>query len=158
MEGGPLAPALRLVQGPSLYGPPSAEFPPYLSPPLSYVPMAASVAIFGATLPAARLPSVLSTALTMWLLGRTAARAGGGRLGGLLAAGLWGLGFAYGGAFYDLARVDAFFVLIVVAGTERLEAGRPRTALALFALSVFAKQPGIFFLIAASAWLLWKDA
>jgi len=157
MEGGTLAHAVRMLGGEAIYRAPTAEFVPYLYPPLSYLPIAASVLAFGESLPAARLPSVLSTVATLWLLGRAALHIGGGRLGALLAAGLWGLGYGYGGAFHDLARVDAFFLLLVAGGSERLLANRPRTSLALFALSFFAKQHGALFLIAASIWLAWKD-
>jgi hypothetical protein len=157
MEGATLAHVARILQGRAIYAAPTAEFVPYLYPPLSYLPMAASVLALGETLPAARLPSILSTIGTLWLLGRAASHAGGGRLGALLAAGLWGLGYGYGGAFHDLARVDAFFLLLVAGGTERLLADRPRSALALFALSFFAKQHGLLFLVAASIWLAMRD-
>ena len=154
MEGASLQHAQRLRQGLDLYPPPSADFIPFLYPPLSYVPMALSTALFGDSLPAARLPSLLSLLLSTWLLYRWAFRLAGLRAG-LLAGSLWLLGYGYCGAFMDLARVDAFFVLLAIAGGERLAARHTRVALLLLVASCFAKQHGALFLVAACLWLLW---
>jgi hypothetical protein len=153
MEGAVLHHALRLLQGKPIYGPPTAEFIPYLYPPLSYLPIAGSAALFGPSLPAARLPSLLSIAGTLFFIGRLSYRTCGVRSAGWLAAGLFALGYGYAGAFLDLARVDAFFLLLATAGAERLQAGRYRPALLLLALCCFAKQQGFLFLAAAVAFL-----
>jgi len=157
MEGGSLAHALRLLQGQPLYAPPSATFIPYLYPPLAYVPMALSVAALGPTLVAARLPSLAFTLLSLVLVGRTAGRAAGHPLAGWLAAGVFGMGFGYTGAFLDLARVDACFIALMLLGAERLQAGRAGSALFWLALSAFAKQHGVLLLLGASVGLLWQD-
>jgi hypothetical protein len=158
MEGASLQHALRLLHGQPVYALPTAEFIAYLYPPLAYVPMAISVALFGPTLAAARLPSLVCTLLSLWLIGRAAARAAEHPLAGWLAAGMFALGFGYCGAFLDLARVDACFVMLVLAGAERLHAGRPRSALCWLALSAFAKQHGLLLLLGACAGLLRQDA
>ncbi|MFI5307403.1 MAG: hypothetical protein ACHQ53_08635 [Polyangiales bacterium] len=157
MEGASLQHALRLLHGQPLYAAPSAEFIPYLYPPLAYVPMAASVAWVGPTLVAARLPSVAFTLLSLLLVGRMSARAAQHPLAGLFASGLFAMGFGYTGAFLDLARVDACFVALLLLGAERLQAGRARSALAWLALSAFTKQHGLLLLLGASAGLLWQD-
>jgi hypothetical protein len=165
MEGATLQHASRLVAGRALYAPPDGTWIAYLYPPLAYVPMALSAKAFGATLPAARVPSVLALAATLVCIARIAARDFGRRdgrarqvLAGSLAAGMFAVGYGYTGAFLDLARVDAMFVLLLVAGAERLHAERPLAALALFVASAFAKQHGVWFLVAASAWLVACDA
>jgi hypothetical protein len=158
MEGATLHHALRLARGQALYAPPSAEFIPFVYPPLAYLPMAASVACFGVSLAAARLVSIVSLLGSLLLLGRAAARVATQPSAGLLAAGLYALGFGYTGAFMDLARVDAFFMWLVIAGVERMTAERPRTALVCFALACFAKQHGALFLLAATLFLLARDA
>ncbi len=157
MEGAVAHHAVRLLQGQSIYGPPAPEFISYLYPPLSYLPMAACMAVFGFSMPIARMPSIFALVASTLLLARAAQRSGGGRLGALVAAGLWALGFGYGGAFMDLARVDAVFLLLVAAGTERLTAGRNPSALLCLALSCWAKQQGLLFLVAATGWLAWAD-
>ena len=153
MEGESVQHALRLLRGQALYVAPSADFVPYLYPPLAYAPMAMSLALFGASLPAARIASLACTFGSLALLGRIAWREAGPRAG-IFAAGLFAIGFGYGGAFLDLARVDACFVLLLLAGTERLQAGRPHAALGWLALSAFAKQHGLLLLAAASVALL----
>jgi hypothetical protein len=153
MEGASVQHAQRLLHGRPLYAAPSAEFIPYLYPPLAYVPMALAIALFGPTLLAARAASIACALLALWLIGRIAARAAGWRAG-WVAAGVFAIGFGYTGAFLDLARVDACFVMLMLAGAERLQAGRPRAALSWFALSAFAKQHGLLMLVAASAALL----
>src|SRR5882672_2977753 len=115
MEGGSAQHALRLLHGRALYAAPSAEFIAYLYPPLAYLPMALGFAMFGASLPAARVASLVCTLVALWLLERAA---------GVIAAALFAAGFGYAGAFLDLARVDACFVLLLVAAAERARAGR----------------------------------
>jgi hypothetical protein len=148
--------ALRLLHGEPLYAPPNATFTPVLYPPLAYLPMALCAALFGPSLPALRLVSLLCLLGSLLLVGRAGARAAGDRTAGWLSAGMFAIGFGYCGAFLDLARVDGCFVLLVLAGAERLQAGRVRAALLWFALSVFAKQHGLLFLLAASLALLAK--
>lgn len=157
MEGASLEHALRLARGEPLYAAPSAEFVTYLYPPLSYLPFAATTALFGPTLPAARVASLVCVLCSLLLLGRAGARAGGSRLAGLLAAATFALGFGYGGAFLDLVRVDACFVLLLCAALERVIAGRLATALGLLALCALAKQHGALLLALLSAACLWES-
>jgi len=157
MEGASLQHALRLLRGQPLYGAPSAEFIPYLYPPLAYLPMAISAALLGASLPAARLASIACAAFAIALIGRAAARAAGASSAGWAAAGLFALGYGFTGAFLDLARVDACFVLLIAAAAERLLAQRPRAALLWLVLSAFAKQHGVILLAAVSVALLVRD-
>jgi hypothetical protein len=157
MEGASLHHALRLLRGEPLYAAPSGQFIAYLYPPLAYLPMALSAALLGPSLPAARLASLACTAGALALIGRAAALSAGRATAGWLAAGLFAIGFGYGGAFLDLARVDACFVLLVAAAAERLVAGRPRAALGWLALSALAKQHGLILLAAVSVALLVRE-
>jgi hypothetical protein len=157
MEGATVQHAQRLLQGRPLYPPPSAEFVPYLYPPLAYLPMALAIALLGPTLPAARVASLACTLGALLLIGRAGRQAAGHAAAGWAAAGLFAIGFGYGGAFVDLARVDACFVLLVVAAAERLLAGRTRAALLLLALSAFAKQHGVVLLLAVALAVLIRE-
>jgi hypothetical protein len=154
MEGASVAHALRLLHGQSLYAAPSGEFIPFVYPPLSYLPMALSVWLWGPELWAARVPSLLALFACAVALGRAARHVSGGGGGGLLAAGLFGAGYGYGGGFVDLARVDAVFLALIAWGVERSCARQHGAALALCVLGCFAKQHAVFFLMAASAWAL----
>jgi hypothetical protein len=154
MEGASVQHALRLLHGRGLYVAPSAQFIPFLYPPLGYAPMALAIACFGASLPAARVASVACSALSTVLLARTAARAAGDGVAGASAAALFLFGFGYTGAFLDLARIDACFVVLLLAAAERLRAGRPHAALLWLVVSAFAKQHGVIALFALSCALL----
>lgn len=157
MEGAILHHGLRLAAGQPLYAPPRAEFIAYLYPPLAYLPAALSVAWFGPSLPAARAASLACAALATFFVGRGAARASGEAVAGWVAAGLFALGFGYTGAFLDLVRVDACFVLLVAAAAERMLADRPRAALFCLVLAAFAKQHGAVLLAASSLALILRD-
>src|SRR5262249_17802193 len=112
MEGASLDHALRLLAHRPLYAAPSAEFIPYLYPPLTYVPFAIAVAVLGPTLPAARCAALVCSGLALLAIGRGAARGAGSAAIGWAAAGLFAIGYGYTGAFLDLVRVDACFVLL----------------------------------------------
>lgn len=154
MEGASLQHALRLLHAEPLYASPSATFIPFMYPPLAYVPMALAAAALGPSLLAARIASLLCTLGSLVMIGRAGARAAGHPLGGWLAAGMFAMGFGYCGAFLDLARVDACFILLVLIAAERLQAGRSYQALFWLALCAFAKQHGLLLLLAASLALL----
>lgn len=148
MEGGVQHHALRLLAGQGIYVEPSAEFVPYLYPPLGYLPMAASMALFGPTLVAARLPSLLALVVTLGSVARAAQRLARTRLAAWAAVASFAIGYGYAGAFMDLARVDACFIALVALGIERALSGSRAAALAWFALSVLAKQHGLLFVVA----------
>jgi hypothetical protein len=154
MEGASLQHALRLLAGEPLYAPPSAAFIPYLYPPLAYLPVAGAAALLGPSLPVARAVSLAASLAAMLFVGRAAQRASGHAAAGWAAAGLFAIGFGYGGAFLDLVRVDAVFVMLIAASAERLLAGRTGAALACLVLSAFAKQHGVVLLGALSLALL----
>src|SRR5688572_5581203 len=97
MEGASLHHALRLSQGLPLYAAPSAEFVPYVYPPLAYLPMAAGILLFGPQLWIGRLVSVLAFAGSLACIFRTVARATNSAAIGCGAAGVLALGFGYTG-------------------------------------------------------------
>lgn len=157
MEGASLQHALWLARGELPYAAPSAELIAYLYPPLAYVPVALASALFGEGLPFARAVSVAFTIGALALLGVASARLARARVAGLLSAGLFACGFGYGGAFLDLVRVDACFVLCIAAAAERLTAGRNAPALYWLAASALAKQHGALLLLAVSIALLVRE-
>ena len=150
MEGACLEHALRLWRGQPVYAAPSGEFIPFVYPPLAYLPMALSAALFGPTLWAARLPSLLAGIAALGCMARAGARLTGHWSGGALASGLLALGYGYCGGFADVARVDPLFMALLLLGIERVTAGRLIAALCWFALSCLAKQHGLLFLAAGS--------
>jgi 4-amino-4-deoxy-L-arabinose transferase-like glycosyltransferase len=154
MEGASLQHALRILEGKPIYAAPSAEFIAYLYPPLAYLPMAASAAIFGPDLWPARLISVVALAASLACIARTVGRETRSAAIGCWSAGIYALGFGYTGAFLDLVRVDGLFMLSILLGVERLSAGAIATGLACLAASCLTKQHGVFFLLASAVWLV----
>jgi hypothetical protein len=157
MEGASLQHALWLARGELPYAAPSAELIAYVYPPLAYVPMALASALFGTSLPVARAVSVACTTATLVLLGVASARLARSPIAGLLSAGLFACGFGYGGAFLDLVRVDACFLICIAAAAERLTAQRNAAALYWLAASALAKQHGAALLLAVSIVLLVRE-
>jgi len=157
MEGAMLHGAIRLLRGLSIYGPPQAEYIPFLYPPLSYLAMAASVAIFGESYAVARLPSLLALVALLVFAAKIAAYESKRPLAGIVTVGLVAFGYGYGEAFFDLARLDMIFLVMVVVGSERLQKGYTKSALFFFVVSCLAKQHGFIFLFAATAWLGYRD-
>lgn len=160
MEGASLQHALRLLEGRSLYAEPTAEFIAFVYPPLAYLPMALSASIFGPSLLAARIPSLLGALASLFCIGRIATREGGHAAFGWLAAGLYALGFGYTGGFLDVARVDSVFMATIWLAAERWSASRDGLrnpsgralvcALVWLGLSALAKQHGLLFLASVS--------
>lgn len=108
-------------------------------PPLTFYPIAASIALFGRHEWAARLPAVLWSLLLLAALARIARREGGSPL---VAVGLaiasplfWAMGLS---AFTDMAMVALTF-----AAVERLLAGRTEVGGVLFALAILAKPTAL---------------
>jgi len=154
MEGTSLQHALWLARGELPYAAPSAELIPYVYPPLAYLPPALASSLLGPSLPVARALSLACTLGTLTLLGVASARLARSRIAGLFSAGLFAYGFGYGGAFLDLVRVDALFVLCIAAALERLSVRRNAAALGWLVASALTKQHGAVLLLAVSLALL----
>ena len=152
MEGASALHAQRLVRGLPLYAAPRAEFIPFVYPPLSYLPMGLGLLVSGGALWGARLSSVVATlasCIALWRAGRHVS----GTHAGLLAAGLFAMGYGYTGGFIDLARVDAWFCALSLCAVERLCARRYTQGLLVLALACLTKQHAVLLLAAASGGL-----
>lgn len=158
LEGGSLDHVRRLVEGRALYGPPSLEFTPFMYTPLYYYVSAAASAALGLGLPALRLVSLLASLATLALLFDLVRRETGRWAAGLLAAGLYAATYRLSGAWFDVARVDALFVALLMGSLYLLRIGRGvATAVlagAVLALAVQTKQVGVLAALpfAAAAW------
>lgn len=160
MEGGTMEVIARVVQGQPLYVEPSLEYVPYLYPPL-YFWVSGLVASVAGVVPAVpRTVSLLSTMATALLLGLFAYREAVawrddlGKPGGtapyasaVAAAGLFLASFEIAGKWFHLARVDALYLLLLVAAAYMLRFHRgARGTLAgglLAVLAVMTKQTAL---------------
>jgi len=151
--------SFRLLDGAPLYVEPSASFIPIIYPPLGYVVQAGAMQIFGRGLPAARAASVAASLAIALLIGWTVYRKTRNRLATILPIGLFFAAYTLCFAYYDQARIDMLFVLLMLLALILLD--HPRASLArviaagvLTALAVLTKQNGLAFAGAGFAYLL----
>jgi hypothetical protein len=173
MEGGMLCHSLRLLEGRPIYGPPSVEFIPYLYTPLYPALLAGMGKILGLRYAIARFVSIASFFGATWLGYRFAARNGGSRAAAAGAMAIPTAAFVKTGSFYDMARPDSLWLLLVTAGllllyrAARDDEGKRRTdrkrhlvaavAAALLVAAFFTKQIASPLMIAAAVALLLLD-
>jgi len=146
-EGGTLAHIRVVLAGQPIYREPSLEFTPYLYPPLYYYVSALPSLLFGAGHFAPRLVSLLSILGCFVLLGRWVRDETDDPVAGLAAVGLLCAIYQLTGYWFEVARVDAFFLLLVFAShmTARSATTPKRAVLTgvLIAAACFTKQLGI---------------
>ncbi|MDB4941854.1 MAG: hypothetical protein JWP97_1388 [Labilithrix sp.] len=136
----------RVRDGRGLYVAPSAEFIPFVYPPVYFV-IAAALAKVMPTFIACKVVSIGATACAAWAIARIARALG--------ASSFWQAGalllhlatYSLTLAFYDLERVDAlyaavFLVALAVLFTRTTTLGAAVSG-ALFGLSFFTKQAGL---------------
>lgn len=159
IEDGILMQSLRFAEGRPVFLPPNAEFVPHV-----YMPLYAWLGglLFRPAGPGflplrlLSLAAVLATAaLVFWI----ARRESGRTWPGLACAGLFLGGYRITGFWYGLARVDALFIALALAGLalgmyhRRSNAGLLLAAL-LLALAFWTKQTGLIFAAGLGLYLL----
>jgi 4-amino-4-deoxy-L-arabinose transferase-like glycosyltransferase len=161
VEGGLADEVLAILRGQAPYAPPSIHRVAFIYPPLYFYLSAALAWVMGAGFLPLRLVSFAATAATFALIFALARRAGGGRAAGLLAAGLFAATFKIGGGWLDLARVDALFVALFLAGVCVLQRAKGSQgcviAGALLALSFLTKQSALPMTLPLAAFAVYAD-
>ncbi len=161
MEGGMLTHAARLRAGLPIYAAPSADFVSFFYTPLYPAVVAGLSWLTGdVTFALGRAVSLVATLGTFALLFHLVRRESSARYG-LLAVGVYAALFRTNGAFYDLARPDALFMLVLlaavyVAWTIRGWQGAAGSAV-LFVVAFFTKQTSSVFVPAVGLYLLWRN-
>jgi hypothetical protein len=165
MEGGMLHQVLRVLQGEPLYGQPSLDFVPALYMPLYYYISALSALIFGENLFALRVVSVVASVATHALVFLIARRVTGSLLTAVLAVLFYALMFRHTGFWFDIARVDSLWTLLLAGALYCLllckDAPTNKNILLLALISVmafFTKQATMFlFPFVAITFLYWLN-
>ncbi|MBZ0274277.1 glycosyltransferase family 39 protein [bacterium] len=163
-EGDIFLTALRVLDGKEIYPHPDEDptFVPLLYPPGYYYICAAFIAIFGKSIAVCRAVSfaaALGLVALVYLVGRRA----GARKTHAAAAALAFLAFyPLTGYWYDLARLDAVFLLLSLAAFVLIDRREPRIAHlagagAMLAAAVYTKQVAVFYAGAAVVALIWND-
>jgi len=116
MEGGTLIHLLRLQAGLPLYVAPSLEYVPFIYPPFYYyVSLGISqLTGLGGFFPL-RLVSILSTAGSAFIITVLVQKQTQSRYWAFLSVGVFLATFRAGGAWFDIARVDMLFTVLLLA-------------------------------------------
>jgi hypothetical protein len=161
LEGGAVEHVRRILQGRSMYPAPGIDFVPYPYPPLYFLLSSGVALVTGVGYLPLRIVSIAASLASMGLLYAIVRREGGARWCGLVAAGLFAAGFRVTGGFYDVARVDALLVALLLASLYA--AGRARrpggfaVAGLLLALAALTKQSALIAGLPVAAVLLLRD-
>ncbi len=160
IENAMLLQAWRTGAGLPVYLPPNGEFVPQVYMPLYTWLGSLLLRLTGPVFWPLRLLSLLSTlgtAVLLYLIGRQLQP---NRAIALAGAALFLAGYKLTGGWYDLARVDALFVFLVVAGMgtavyyHHTNRGLALAGL-LMGLVLLTKQNGLFLTAVVGVWLLW---
>lgn len=125
MEGAVWQHILRILEGRPLYPPPNAEFTPFIYPPLYYGVCAFCSLVVGRGFWVMRLVSLIATAATLAAIFRIVTRNKGSHWAATMAGGLYLAAYPHVGGWYDLGRVDAL-----------------QLALLLWAFALIVESPG----------------
>ncbi len=161
IEGGMVDEVARLAGGGSLYVKPSLDYVPFIYAPLWFHVAALTSKVFGLGFFSARLVSYLSSLGALALVFRFVHKETGGLLAALASAGAFAATYPVAAAFYDLARVDSLFLVLLLGGLYlvRFHASTWATvaAAALFALAFLTKQSGPAVFVPVALHLLLAD-
>lgn len=114
-EGSTVEVTGRLVDGLTLYGPPSPEFTPWPYPPMYFWITAGAADLLGLSLPTMRVVSFAASLAVLALIGVAVHRLTGSVPAALLGAGLYAATYRVGGAWADTARVDSLLLAVAMA-------------------------------------------
>ena len=108
----------RILAGQPIYARPSLEFTSLLYPPLYYEAAAAMAKILGPGFLPLRLLSLLSSVGVFALIYQIVRRESGAAFPGMLAMGLYAATYDRVGGWFDLARLDSFYLLVLLASVN----------------------------------------
>ncbi len=139
---------IRIVlEGQPLYREPSIEFAPLLYAPFYYYVSALFAKIVGIGFFAPRLVSLLSIMGCLVVMADWVRRETGDWAAGLATAGLFAATYPLTGYWFDIARADSLFLLLVLSGYALARFGVSRTSVVLcgvlLALATLTKQVGL---------------
>lgn len=158
MEGGMVDNVIRILDGGQLYVKPSLDFIPFTYTPLYLYVSAAFTAVLGEGYLPLRLVSILSTLGIFLLIFQMVRRETDQWFYGLLSAGMFAAAFKYTGSWYDLARTDSLFMVLLLAGVYLLRfREQPRYLVLagfLFWLSFMTKQTALIIAVTMSVYCL----
>jgi len=147
MEGGSVEHVRRLLVGQQLYVAPSLDFIPYPYPPFYYYVSAVAARLFGLTVGTLRLVSITASLISFSTMFFLVKRETNDVFAASMATGLFAATFRIGGAWFDIARVDSLFLMLMLVGLYivRFHGTYPALVSAglLFSLAILTKQTAL---------------
>jgi hypothetical protein len=160
-EGAAVNQVNRILGAQPLYAPPDIHFSALVYTPLYYYLAAALVPLAGSALAALRLISAVCTLAAFGLLFWLVFRQSGHFLSAWLAASLYLACFSISDGFYDLARVDSLYVMVLLSGLVMFLRARKYPGYVLagiwVAAAFFVKQSALLAFTPLIVYCLIKD-
>lgn len=164
-EGAGVLQIQRILEGSPLYAKPSIDFSPLVYTPFYYYVAAVLGKITGSAMLGGRLLSIFASISTAGLIGWLVYRGTNRPVVGWYAAAFYLACFPLSDGFYDLVRVDSWYVFLCIAAYSiLLLSKRPAGYFAaglLIVLSFFTKQSAVVVFFPLVAYLLifhWKTS
>ena len=157
MEGGALEEVRRILAGQPLYARPSLDYVAYRYAPLYFYVSAAVAAVVGHDFLGLRLVSFAASAGSLALVFRMVHTETGSREAGLLAAGLFAATARLSGFWFDVARVDALYLFLLLLAAWWIRRERAPVAVgAVLALAFHTKQTALLPALGYVAFYFWR--
>jgi Dolichyl-phosphate-mannose-protein mannosyltransferase len=138
MEGGMVDHVRRVLAGLPIYAKPSIDFVSFLYPPLYYEAAAVFARVFGPGFFPLRLLSFLSSVGVFALLYAIVRRESGAWFPGAVAVSLFAATYDRVGGWFDIARLDSFYLLLLLTSVYALRFAASPVAAAVAGLSLGA--------------------
>lgn len=148
---------IRVLQNKTLYLEPNATFIPFVYPPLYFWVGAFFMKIFGVNFWAVRTISVLSSFLAGFLIFKIVKKETKNTFFAFISLSLFFASYKFTGAWFDIARVDTFLIVLIILSIYILKYYHQLLAVIFSALflsaALFTKQTAIFFIFASIFYL-----
>jgi len=142
-EGGMLDHVERILAGGEIYVRPSVDFTTFTYSPLYFYLSAAVCKLLGLSFFPLRLLSLTAALGCMLVLFLLVHRETGRIRSSLFTVALFAAGYPVCGYWFDLARVDSLFLLLLLLGFYYYRFGRNGLSAVFWALAFFTKQTGL---------------
>lgn len=157
MEGAVVDHMRCLLEGKTLYGPPSMEFTPFIYAPFYYYFCAFLMKIFGVGFFIPRLVSLISSILLLVLVWRLIKHETQSFFYAWIGVGLTTAFYSLTGGYFDMARVDSLFNCLLLGGLYFLRMSRDNRGIYLsalfFFLALFTKQQALPVILVLAVYL-----
>ncbi|MEW6103014.1 MAG: glycosyltransferase family 39 protein [bacterium] len=160
-EGGMFDISYRILTHLPIYTKPTPDYISLMYPPGFCLLSALSIKVFGESLFSLRIISFVASIISFILIFAIVKRMTKSLFSSFLSASIFFGAFKITGFWYDLARVDSLFIMLILLSLYLLIKSQNSLSIiaSIIALSFafFTKQSGAFFILSALVWLLLRD-